>query len=262
MKKLMFAAAIMAAGVAMAEGVSSQIVGYQQIEIKGGGVYSMFCPTFDKTTGQKFTLGDIQVIGQDGKEYDNSDKYHAVGAGKLYVEKLQNSTLKMGTQWPYLSKKVGGVPTRWGDDSTNEFTSGEGVIVCNSLSNLYFRVSGQVVIEPMYVIPGDGKFSIFGNNTPSPMKLSDIGVYGQDGKEYDNSDKYHAVGAGKLYVEKLKDGTLKMGTQWPYLSKKVGGVPTRWGDDGTNTLAAGESVIVCNSLTNLYFRLKSPLSKE
>ena len=234
-------------------------VGYQSLEIQGGAKYSIFCPTFDAVTG-KFTLGDIEVIGQDGKEYDHADKYHAIGSGKLAVYRLKDGALKMGSQLPYVSTKTGGVPKKWGDNKDVEFESGEGVVVYNGLSNLFFRVAGQVVLEPMYCIPG-GQYSIFGNNTPNQMTLGDIGVYGQDGKEYDHADKYHAIGSGKLAVYKLKDNALKVGTQLPYVSTKSGGVPKKWGDNKTVTLDPGESVIVYNGLTNLYFRLKSPISK-
>ena len=178
--------------------------------------------------------------------------------------KLKNGALKVDDSISYITKKPTGgkEPTRWGEDSTTEFESGEGVIVYNGLSNLFFRVSGEVVLEPMYCIPG-GKYSIFGNNTPNQITLGDIGVYGQDGTEYDGRNKYYNITAGRLTVCKLQNGALKVDDSISYITKKPTGgkEPTRWGEDSTVTLDPGESVVVYNGLTNLYFRLKSPISK-
>ena len=119
-------------------GCKPHAVGYQNLEIQGGAKYSIFCPTFDAVTG-KFTLGDIGVYGQDGKEYDHADKYHAIGSGKLYAMKLKNGALSMGSQLPYVTTKSNNVPKKWGDNKTVELESGEGVVVYNGLSNLFFR---------------------------------------------------------------------------------------------------------------------------
>ena len=234
-------------------------VGYQQIEIQGGRVYSIFCPTFDKVGGTKFTLGDIEVIGQDGKEYDGSDAAHKITG--LSVRKLKNGALAMGTTWNYsTAAATGGGVRKWYTNSTQEFESGEGIIVQNNSSNIFFRVSGEVVLEPMYCIPGGRVYSIWGNNTPVDITLADIGVYGQDGTEYDGSDAAHKITG--LSVRKLKNGALAMGTTWSYsTAAATGGGIRKWYTNGANEIKSGESVIFQNNSSNVYFRLKSPISK-
>ena len=259
MKKLMCAVAALAAGVAMADVTSANIVGYQTIEIPGGRVYSMFCPVFDKVGGATFKLGDIEVVGQDGKEYDGSDNAHKLTG--LTARKLKNGALAMGTTWNYATTLKNGVPYKWTlqNAHTNEFESGEGIIVCNNSSNVFFRVSGEVVLEPMYCIPGGRVYSIWGNNTPNDITLGDIGVYGLDGKEYDGSDNAHKLTG--LTARKLKNGALAMGTTWNYATTLKNGVPYKWTlqNAHTNVIAAGESIIVCNNSTNVFFRLPSPI---
>ena len=213
----------------------------------------MFCPTFDAING-KFTLGDIQVIAQDGKEYDASDRWHRLTGG-LNVQKLKNGAAAMGTTWSYTTSN--GRKWSTNNNNTNEFESGEGVIVYNNSSNLFFRVSGQVALEPMYCIPGGGKYSIWGNNTPRKITLGDISVYAQDGKEYDASDRWHRL-TGGLNVQKLKNGAAAMGTTWSYTTSN--GKKWSTNNNNTNELAAGEALIVYNNSSNLYFKVKSPLA--
>ena len=63
MKKLMFAMAVMAAGAAMADVTSANVVGYQQIETDGTGNV-MIAPTFLKVSeSNAVTLADLKVTG-------------------------------------------------------------------------------------------------------------------------------------------------------------------------------------------------------
>ena len=67
MKKLMFAAAAIAAGVAVADVTSANVVGYQNFGV-GSGLSSLSAPPFLKIIGDR-KLSDLKFVSKDGTAF-------------------------------------------------------------------------------------------------------------------------------------------------------------------------------------------------
>ena len=77
MKKLMFAMAVMAAGAAMADVTSANVVGYQGLGTDSEGGNMMLAPTFLKVSeSNTVTLADLKVSGYEPPAWEKrgSDK--------------------------------------------------------------------------------------------------------------------------------------------------------------------------------------------
>ena len=105
MKKLMFAAAAIAAGIAVADVTSANIVGYNGIstEVEGVkttsmGVGSVFLPVAGVGEGNTYKLKDIVVICETKGKYLNP--------GSEYFQKLDPTTTEVEKRYTYVSREA------------------------------------------------------------------------------------------------------------------------------------------------------------
>lgn len=234
MKKLMFAMAAVAAGVAFADDiVSANVVGYQQIAVLEG--FSAFTPTFKNVTEAEYSMDDILVV--DGDSY----------AGQVYLQVMDDQG-DYGESFTYWGSTLG-----WFSDTAAEkptLKPGQSLCVNNVTgSTIYFQVSGEVALENKNMIPVD--LYLWGNATPVDVDLNDVKVVDVDGEIND------AV-AGNVFFQLIDEsGSGDYGDTFTYWGSDIG-----WYSDVIEvpTLAPGQCGCVNNTTGDtVYFKVPSPL---
>ena len=191
---------------------SANVVGYQEIAVPAG--YSMKAATFKAISGD-YKISDIKVDG-------------AGGVGGEYGQ-LVNSDGTWGNVYYYLTEEEAFVPTGWYKDVGGaEAVTDEDVLTVGqsfffaSDSDITFTYAGQVISQPTFDIVAG--YSIIGNPSPVPVKISEIAVTG-------------AGGVGGEYGQLVNtDGT--WGNVYYYLTEEEAFVPTGWYKD----VGGGEAV--------------------
>ena len=181
-KKVMAVVASLAAGVGMADVVSSSVVGYQQKELKGAAAYNLTVATF-KTVGKDasaMTLGDISASADWGTGSDEIKTLKANGAvdkaytfvnatdaadwgcpaGWYYTADVQNDAIADLT--PYCK-------------NTDLLPLGNGLLVLVGSSATTLTYAGEVLTADQPIaLKGAAAYNITGNVTPVDMTLGDI----------------------------------------------------------------------------------------
>ena len=213
----------------------------------------MITPQFDAVGGATFLLDSITVCDINGDELDDTTGKQC--RNQIYVQKLNDGKLEVGTQMAFTT---GGwaanhltdrSKTCWRSNRNTPIASGEGLIVYNGNGvTRTFRTSGEVKLQPITEIPVG--FSVFGNNTPNDYVLDDITVCNLDGEELDDTTGKQC--RNQIYVQKLSDGKLEVGTQMAFTT---GGwaanhltdrSKTCWRSNRNVSFKAGEALIVYN----------------
>ena len=224
MKKLMFAAAAIAAGVAVADVTSANVVGYQNQPLVGNNGVNWVVATIQdmNNTLEEQTLGSfkiptdqafgggativLEIYGTDGKlkgEYSFCDEENAAGYGLTYPGWYPLEAMQY---WSATD-----------DDLSNDVIVpfGSGVIITSGEADTTVTFAGQVLGEKTYRLFGNNGVNWIGNATPVNLTLGDLGIptdqafgggativleiYGTDGKlkgEYSFCDEENAAGYG------------------------------------------------------------------
>ena len=167
MKKLMFAAAAIAAGVAVADVTSANIVGYGGNNLNSGAKRILITPQF-ATIGnaeKQIRLGDIKPVLSDGT---------VAGNGRVTIYTLQNTgatdqTYRWnGSKWLHNSA-----------DASNELLpAGKGLWVYCTLTAgtvVSLQGCGEVNNESIIVrLEGGAKRTALGNGFPTAIKFKDV----------------------------------------------------------------------------------------
>ena len=194
MKKLMFAAAAIAAGVAVADVNSANVVGYVTKGARGGFTY--FTPTFRALSGDqtKIDINEIQMdadVDTDaadlqflnvngGTELDNDGELLAYSWVKAGDSRYKGDVDMTGKNGVWAIK--GGTrlqPKYYDPDPTigqpNMLDIGQGVQI-GGTSDMKFQNAGQVGTESVAVLTRQarGGFTYFGNPFPVEMSVNNI----------------------------------------------------------------------------------------
>ena len=131
MKKLMFAMAVMAAGAAMADVTSANVVGYQNLETVSVGK-KMICPTFlNVGESNKVSLADLKVTGYTLPSKNNKGAWiNGCPGGRFILEKLTvNGTHEVSYYWIDFGNSSGPIGPGWfADDTGTPIQGGAGSV--------------------------------------------------------------------------------------------------------------------------------------
>ena len=223
---------------------SSNIVGFQQLEIKPG--WQLFTVTFKDVQNAEFDVQKVKVVNSDGTDYtiNNKIKICKISDGGEYST-IYNYRLSKGG-WCQGAALI--------DDGVVTFASGEGVALNNGdVASLFLQVSGEVVLTPVSTEVLPSSWKIIGNMTPVTVDIQDVIPYiGDTICSNNNKVKICKINAAGEY-----------GTIYNYRQSKGG-----WcqgaaliGRD-VFTLAPGESVAVNNGeSSSITLKFPSPLSE-
>ena len=238
MKKIMFAAAALAAGVAMADGglVSSDIVGYAQTGLKQG--FTMLTPQFVAVNGAStIALEELVPVGDD-IDTDGAINIQTLTAGGVTIDTYQ------WIDW--------GSPKGWCDDTYTPvegvtFAKGAGLWVQGASTGAGIQSAGKVGVDDVVVQLRQG-FTATGNPFPTGVALQDIIP---EGENIDTD--------GAINIQTLTAGGVTIDTyQWIDW-----GSPNGWCDDTYTlvegvTFAPGQGLWVQGSKSTEYLRFPAP----
>lgn len=166
MKKLMIAAAVMAAGVAMADAISSSVVGYQTKTTVSG--FNFIAPTF-KSVGSGSV--DIQDIKLDGDVTEYADSIQVLDEGGATAE-------------IYLWTADGWIDFNTFAQANVSLVAGESILV-DTANAVSATMAGEVGTTP-YETTSVAGFNFVGNTTPVDIDIQTITLEG-DYTEYADS---------------------------------------------------------------------------
>ena len=223
MKKLMFAAAVRAVGAAMA--IESQIVGYQNFDIKAGKWY-LIGAQFQTLSGTAIDLQDFiksENLTPGETEYDENAPTIKKYDGSGYVTYVYSSGNDMGDEFD---------PPAWldngGDPAANiNINVGESVWFM-AKSDASISVAGQVVSAGAKdVTLVANKWNLLANPYPEAFELNgdkfDCSNLVPGGNEYDTSAPTLKVYDGSGYVTYVYASENDMGDEFD---------PPQWLDNG------------------------------
>ena len=180
MKKLIMTAAMIAAGVAMADGVvSSSVVGYSNGVLREG--FKPAGAQFIPVTGSKIDLTDISVTGYDKEEGT---------AEEVSVQTLDKNGSMVKQYYWYDAVDGSDVYYGWLDADSGDFIEagdvlldvGDGLWVDAPSSDFNLQSAGQVMTAAATVTLREG-FKLVANPTPVAVDLTNITVTGYDEEE-------------------------------------------------------------------------------
>ena len=167
MKKLMMTAAALVAGVAMADIVSSDVVGYMSITGKTG--FTMMTPTF-VGIGTDYSIQDIKLNGAMG-----------MGGETIQFVDADGNTLEYYT---YFDEMIMGV-TGWYDGSmqlaARLIDPAESFLVSNDAGSYTIQVKGKVDYAGVPALDGLAGFTSVGNMTPVSKDIQKFALTGATG---------------------------------------------------------------------------------
>lgn len=248
MKKLMCALAAVAAGVALADVQSANIVGYQKVAIANQD-FSLFAPTF-KGVGGELDLTDIKVFDAVGEPafygavtIQTMDEYNT----------FDGETCEMYTWDGEVWLDSEDIPV---DPETKFFRVGDAFLVVNSAEDVFFQVSGEVDLINKNLIPNQD-FSLNGNSLPVPVDLANIKVVDADGEP----SFYGAVTIQTMDENNTFDGeTCEMYTWDGEVWLDGEDVPV---DPEVKIFNPGDAFLVVNSAGDeLYLQFPSPIAPK
>ena len=255
MKKLMFAAAVMAAGAVMA--VESQTVGYTTQEITDGQ-FAMVGVQFEGVASgdgeialKDFITGDFK-----GTDWDENDEYFQTateiqvwdGTTYAYYYYLNEHTIEPGTAWEVKVEK--GWCDDWGESAAEvTFIPGQAVWFHNRTGDCTITTPGQVITEDDTEIPcANNTFTMAANFMPVELDLNNedqVAYDGIVGTDWDENDEYFQTateiqvwdGTTYAYYYYLNEHTIEPGTAWEVKVEK--GWCDDWGEFASDTIAVG-----------------------
>ena len=194
MKKLMFTAAVAAAGGLMAI-ESANTVGYTTQSWMNKGTYYMMGMQFETTTGGSVKLGDIDFGGMTGPFYDSNDEFLTTAPQIQLAFPNREGT----TAYYFLAD---GNETYDGPGWTDQFGTAVNPDVSAALGFWYrnttsttptFTMAGQVVPDSPFEKTFNASWRMLVNPFPVDTKLSDIGFDGiaTSAPAYDDADAFH-----------------------------------------------------------------------
>ena len=229
MKKLMFAAAAIAAGVAVADVTSANIVGYQQVNVQNQG-NTMIAPTFANVgiTG-KFNLNDISMTGYDPSEYDGEEWDGGAKRNQLILQTLTKGGV-VDQQYFWLDyingdnpdptseendvfkgwyKYVGGKYVQMTNEErlAAEFDQGQAFWILSGLKKVVKLVPVGAVgkADVAFAIETQGNTAV-GNSRPVAITLGELTASGYDPSEYDGEEWDGGAKRNQLILQTLTKG--------------------------------------------------------
>lgn len=193
MNKVIMTAAVAAfALAATAEGVSSQVVGYQT-NLKGKSAFTLSSGTFINTTGESITLKEIKVATDSGSGTFRRTNFFLQFFNSIGNPSLVSEDSVMETFSPSAFASFGTGELRFWTDKSHWYLDadtgktivmddypiapGRGFnIYVGSLGSAGVNVtfSGSVDPEDTTIQPANSTFFLSGNATPSEIKLKDV----------------------------------------------------------------------------------------
>ena len=199
MKKLMFVAAAVAAGVAVADVTSANVVGYTKDMLPGSNKYKPVCSQFLKigsTDGQEMTLAELtpNIADSGSTHWVKADTIKVVSTGgavdftaKYYRWSDLTTTQKrelfgddeasFREGW-YKCENKTGFPITAECVNTYPLAFGTAVMALSSKSAATIQSNGEVYeSETGFVVlalPGSNKYRFIGNCTPNDLTLADF----------------------------------------------------------------------------------------
>jgi len=165
MKKLMFVAAVMAAGMCLSDIVSANVVGYQQMTTVQG--FNFLAPTFTNVSGEAIPIQSIIPSGDQLTPI--SDSIQILDAG--------GATIKT-----YFWDDGSFAGTGWADADTLEITTdtiapGQSILIYSDQPGVQIQFSGEVAKEAFVTTSRQG-FNFVGNTTPVEVAIQDVSISG------------------------------------------------------------------------------------
>ena len=184
MKKLIMGIAAIAATTAMAEIVSSSVVGYSNGDLREG--FKAAGAQFVPVSGTTIDLTEITVTGYDKEEGTEED---------VSVQTLNKNGGRVKQYYWYDVVDGTDVYYGWLDGSTGDFVApgevkfdvGDGLWVYAPNSDFGLQTAGQVMAASATVTLREG-FKMVANPTPIAVDLTDITVTGYDEEEGTEED--------------------------------------------------------------------------
>ena len=242
MKKIMFAAAALAAGVAMADAglVSSDIVGYAQTALQSGA--TMLTPQFlNVANSNAMPLEKLVPVGE-SVDADGGISIQTLDAGGVTVDMYQ------WINWP-ADGIVGWCDDEWNVVSGVTFAPGAGLWVTGTGSGAAIQSAGAVGTADVQVQLRSGATAT-GIPYPTTVALQDI-VPAGDSVNTDGGITIQTLDAGGVTVD------MYQWINWP-----ADGI-VGWCDDDWNvvdgvTFAAGQGLWVTGDSSGAYLRFPAP----
>lgn len=244
MKKLMFAVAALAAGVACAEITSANIVGYTTIETRASGS-TMLTPTFVGVTSDvQCTLADLSVTGYSAPSYDEEEEEWVGGCNGAFVINFLTST---GTNEATYKWYDNGVKTGWYDGKGAAISGGAASVIIEAGKAMWIQGKGYSLVSAgavkatalVYATRSSGSTSC-GNGLPVDTTLSKLTVNGYTAPSYDEEEEEWVGGCNGAFVLNIlsSSGTNEATYKW-----YDNGVKTGW-YDGKGAAIDADSVII------------------
>ena len=253
-KKTMIAIAALCGAVAFGDVVSSDVVGYDQTALRGGGQAAGAGASFLNVDGSELTLGDIAAVG-----YDTTEGY----ADFEVVAKKLDGAGRGGIAYSWCDfEEEGETYKGWFDADMNEYNDeplapGEGLWVYSPSTSFKIQSSGAVPKSSISVaLRGGGQAKMVANPMPATLTLGQITVSG-----YDPDDGY----ADFEIIAKKLDGAGRGGTAYSWCDfEEEGETYYGWYDADMNEyndveVAAGEGLWIYSPSTAFSVVFPSPL---
>ena len=193
MKKLMFAAAAMVAGFAMADVVSSDVVGYNNVGLLDGG-YKMVGATFTTVGTSAVKLTDLKVTGYEDNEYYLGEMGFTASFQLRSSNGMPYATYVWSDESSDMETWDGG---KWINALTSEDVTKENDVILQPGDGLWFAApelqgsTAFTLVSSGTVLKGDqgvelsaGGYRGICNLMPASVKLSEVEVQGYEDNEY------------------------------------------------------------------------------
>ncbi len=254
MKKLMFAAAAIAAGVAVADVTSANIVGYQNKDVSKGTSFQI--PTFEIVGSEGSDITQFKPVDEDGQPLSGAITV------QFYTEKGKLIEDQQVSWW--LGEDIDeGYEDGWYDGNqdvpkSHKLDLGEGFVVDTSYVGGKFLYSGQVDTGAV-AIPIRKGTAFVGNIRPTPVKMSALKPVNEDDEPM----------SGAITIQFYNDkGKLIEDQQYSWwLGEDIDeGYEDGWYDGNQDVpkeyeFAAGEGFVIDTSYTGVYLKFPAIGSK-
>ena len=188
MKKLMFVAAAIAAGVAVADVTSANVVGYQSVAKPTGCQYSMAGSMFIAPGAEEFSLADIDITWptttamQKNQNNSRTQSIQFMAAGSSFRLDAQRAYYKCLADGKWYRKVGASTSTDvWiPDPSTNKFAAGTGFL-CNFGKEATITFSGEILTggedqKLAFIKPTGCQFFIASNVSGRELSLNELDI--------------------------------------------------------------------------------------
>ena len=203
MKKTMMAVAALSATVAMADVVSSDVVGYQNKDTVVG--FNFVIPTFKAVNGGTVNIQDIKI--SNATEWNDS------------IQVLDEGGATVATYFYLTSGSSGAEADGWVDDTLAladvELEAGQSILV-DTAAAAVITFSGKVSTDDTVVETVAG-FNFVGNNTPVALDIQDITI--KNATEWNDS------------IQVLDEGGATVATYFYLTAGSSGAEADGWVDD-------------------------------